>query len=82
MYDWVPLLYSRNWHSTINQLYFNKKSKIKKSFRDNNYSMYLGDYSCSLSDFYYSLYFWNLRVPLFNVLPFQVILDIGKKHKK
>ena len=28
MYDWVTLLYSRNWHNTVNQLYFNKnKSK-------------------------------------------------------
>ena len=21
MYDWVTLLYSRNWHNTVNQLY-------------------------------------------------------------
>ena len=26
MYNWVTLLYSRNWHSTINQLYFNNKN--------------------------------------------------------
>ena len=25
MDDWVTLLYSRNWHNTVNQLYFNKK---------------------------------------------------------
>ena len=24
-YDWVTLLYSRNWYNVINQLYFNKK---------------------------------------------------------
>ena len=24
MYDWVTLLYSRNWHNTVNQLYFKK----------------------------------------------------------
>ena len=28
MYDLVTLLYSRNWHSIINQLYFNKKLKF------------------------------------------------------
>ena len=37
MYDWVTLLYSRNWYNTVNQLYFfffkGKKvlKKIKKS---------------------------------------------------
>ena len=30
MYDWVTLLYSRNWHHIENQLYFNKK-KIRMS---------------------------------------------------
>ena len=30
MYDWVTLLYSRNWHNIINQLYFNKKYFFKK----------------------------------------------------
>ena len=25
MYDWVTLLYSRNWHNIVNQLYFHKK---------------------------------------------------------
>ena len=25
MYDWVTLLYSRNGHNIVNQLYFNKK---------------------------------------------------------
>ena len=25
MYDCVTLLYSRNWHNIVNQLYFNKK---------------------------------------------------------
>ena len=25
MYNWVTLLYSRDWHNTVNQLYFNKK---------------------------------------------------------
>ena len=28
MFDWVTLLYSRNWHNTVNQLYFNKNKKI------------------------------------------------------
>ena len=31
MYDWVTLLYSRNWHNIVNQLYFNfRKGKGKK----------------------------------------------------
>ena len=30
MNDWVTLLYSRNWHNVVNQLYFNKKIVIKK----------------------------------------------------
>ena len=30
MYDWVALLYSRNWHNIVNQLYFNLKKKGKK----------------------------------------------------
>ena len=25
MSDWVTVLYSRNWHNIVNQLYFNKK---------------------------------------------------------
>ena len=24
-YDWVTMLYSRNWHNIVNQLYFNKE---------------------------------------------------------
>ena len=27
MYDWATSLYSRNWHSIVNQLYFNTKKK-------------------------------------------------------
>ena len=27
MYDWVTLSYSRNYHSLVNQLYFNKTLK-------------------------------------------------------
>ena len=27
IYDWVTLLYSRNRHNIVNQLYFNKKEK-------------------------------------------------------
>ena len=33
MYDWVTLLYSRNWHNTVNQLYFAKKYMCKKKER-------------------------------------------------
>ena len=25
VYNWVTLLYSRDWHNIVNQLYFNKK---------------------------------------------------------
>ena len=28
--DWVFMLYSRNWHNTVNQLYFNKKILVQK----------------------------------------------------
>ena len=31
MYDWVTMLYSRNWHDIVNQPYFNFK-KIKPIF--------------------------------------------------
>ena len=30
MYDWVTLLYSRNWHNIVNQLCLNKKIILKK----------------------------------------------------
>ena len=26
-YDWVTLLHSRNWHTIVNQIYFNQKFK-------------------------------------------------------
>ena len=29
MYDWITLLYSRNWHDIVNQPYFNKNKIIK-----------------------------------------------------
>ena len=33
MYAWVTFLYSRNWHKTVNQLYFN----FKTSFGNENF---------------------------------------------
>ena len=30
IYTLVPLLYSRNWHNLVNQLYFNKNHLRKK----------------------------------------------------
>ena len=33
MYDWVTLLYSRNWHNIVNQFYFNKKHFLKEKKR-------------------------------------------------
>ena len=31
MYNWFTLLYSRNYHNTVNQLYFNKSEKKSKN---------------------------------------------------
>ena len=33
-YTWVTLLYSRNWHTIVNRLYFNKKMQKKKPPRE------------------------------------------------
>ena len=33
VYNWVTLLYNRNWHNIVNQLYFNFK-KVKKNKND------------------------------------------------
>ena len=45
MYEGVTLLYSRNWHKTVNQLYLNlknrKKREKKKSIRDEIYILHL-----------------------------------------
>ena len=30
MYDWVIFLYSRNWHTIVNQLYLIKKKTLKR----------------------------------------------------
>ena len=30
IYGWVPLLFTRNYHSTVNQLYTDAKQKVKK----------------------------------------------------
>ena len=30
MYKWITILYGRNYHSLVNQLYFNKTFKNKK----------------------------------------------------
>ena len=38
MYDWVTLLYSRNWHNVVNQLYINKTLKNEK--RENARNLY------------------------------------------
>ena len=31
IYNWITLLYSRNYHNMVNQLYFNKTLKNEKS---------------------------------------------------
>jgi len=33
MFDWVTLLYSRNGHNIVNQIYFNLKKKERKKER-------------------------------------------------
>ena len=35
MYNWIILLYSWNWHSIVDQLYSNTKSKVKKNKLEN-----------------------------------------------
>ena len=37
MYDWVTMLYDRNWHNTGNQLYYNKNKVQLKLFSIGNY---------------------------------------------
>ena len=38
MYHWVTMLYSRNWHNTVNQLYRKfKKYKKKKKKKGNSH---------------------------------------------
>ena len=32
VYNWVTILYSRDWHNIVNQLYFNKKKKKKGAY--------------------------------------------------
>ena len=47
IYDWVTLLYDRNWHNTVNQLYLNKKFfHYEKSIglsRDNHMDSFLNE---------------------------------------
>ena len=35
VYNWITLLYSRDWHGIVNQLYFNKKK-----FKENNMELH------------------------------------------
>ena len=39
MYNWITLLYSRNQHNIVNQLYFNKIN-FKKFIHQNNLFKY------------------------------------------
>ena len=43
MYDWVTLLYNRNWHNIVSQLYFLKK-KMKRQAMDCEKMLYLSNY--------------------------------------
>ena len=36
VYNWVTLLYSRDWHNSVDQLYFNKKSKNRQYLKEQN----------------------------------------------
>ena len=38
LYNSVTLLYSRDWHNIVNQLYFNKKIKLKKTNSVNTFT--------------------------------------------
>ena len=35
VYNWVTLLYGRDWHHIVNQLYFNEKKKLKTNKQTN-----------------------------------------------
>ena len=41
MYDWVTNMYRRNWHNIVNQLFFNKKKKlkIKENYHNRNHNV-------------------------------------------
>lgn len=45
-YDWVTLLYSRNWYNTINQLYFNLKD-LNKEFKKSKQFQTKFQHACS-----------------------------------
>ena len=36
MYNWITLLYSRNQHNIVNQLYFNLKNYVKNKIKIKN----------------------------------------------
>ena len=40
MCNWISLLYSRNYHNIVNQLYLNKPEKIKKINSENKEELY------------------------------------------
>ena len=40
VYNWITLLYSRNYHNIVNQLYFNKTLRIKKRIKRNREKTY------------------------------------------
>ena len=56
MYDWVTLLYSRNCHNIVNQLYFNKN--IFASKKESSWNLPLGIYNSRTDHSYFSLYPW------------------------
>ena len=60
MYDWVTLLYSINWHSIGNQLYFNKKFlKILKENNDSETLPFPFVHFCVLFKLFNMLYFYH-----------------------
>ena len=45
MYNWITLLYSRNWHNIVNQLHFNKNKNKKpnQQTKNNSYTTLLAE---------------------------------------
>ena len=44
VYNWVTLLYNRDWHNIVNQLYFNKKKKEKISKKEKHFRFWKSEW--------------------------------------
>ena len=65
MYNWITLFYSRNYHNTVNYLYFNKmlKNGEKKKTNLSNLSTYY-----NFTDLMIGRYLHSLALPALNLL--------------